>query len=193
MNSLNKKERELLLKLARSAILSELATGGVAIEKPTDVPPRLQEKRGCFVTLHKDGSLRGCIGRIEPTTALISCVEENAINAAFRDPRFEPVTKDEMDAINIEISVLTRPRPVKFQDGDDLKKQLVPGVHGVVLSQGYRRSTFLPQVWAQIPKIEDFLEHLCIKGCMPRSAWRDPRTCVEVYEVECFSERQFLS
>lgn len=193
MNSLNKKEQEILLKLARSSILSGLAMDSAAFEKPTDVPPRLQEKRGCFVTLNKNGSLRGCIGRIEPTSALISCVEENAINAAFRDPRFEPVTKDEMDAVNIEISILTRPRRIIFKDADDLKKQLIPGVHGVILSQGYRRSTFLPQVWEQLPQTEDFLEHLCIKGSMPGSAWRNPRTCVEVYEVECFSEKQLFS
>jgi len=193
MASLEDNHRQVLLKLARSAIWSELLQDKSIIVKPKDIPSSLKEKRGCFVTLHKGGSLRGCIGTIEPTTTLLSCVEENAINAAFRDPRFTPIGRDEIDAIDIEISVLTVPRQIKFRDGEDLKRKIIPGVHGVILSQGYRRSTFLPQVWEQLPQIEDFLEHLCLKGCMTRSAWQEPRTCVQVYEAEYFSEKQLFS
>jgi len=193
MASLEDKDRRILLKLARSAIISELMKDRNIIAKPKDVSPLLKEKRGCFVTLHKGGSLRGCIGTIEPTTALISCVEENAINAAFRDPRFSPIDRDEVDAVDIEISVLTVPREIKHTNREDLKKQIIPGVHGVILSQGYRRSTFLPQVWEQLPQKEDFLEHLCLKGGMSRSAWRELSTRVEVYEAEYFSEKQLFS
>jgi len=192
MVSLEDKDRVVLLKLARSAIISELMKDRSSIVKPRDISPVLKEKRGCFVTLHQGGLLRGCIGTIEPTTSLLSCVEENAINAAFRDPRFSPLARDEIDAVDIEISVLTAPRVLKFIDGEDLKKHLVAGVHGVILSQGYRRSTFLPQVWEQLPQKEAFLEHLCLKGGMPRSAWRESSTRVEVYEAEYFSEKQLF-
>jgi len=189
---LEDKDRAVLLKLARAVITAELLKDKSGIVMPKCVSPLLQEKRGCFVTLHLGGSLRGCIGTIEPTTSLFSCVEENAINAAFRDPRFSPLGKDEIDAVDIEISVLTVPRVLKFIDGEDLKKRLIAGVHGVILSQGYRRSTFLPQVWEQLPQKEEFLEHLCIKGGMSRSAWRDPGLRVEVYEAEYFSEKQLF-
>ena len=192
MVSLEHKDRLVLLKLARAAITSELLGDSSSIVRPKDVSPMLNEKRGCFVTLHKSGSLRGCIGTIEPTTSLISNVEENAINAAFRDPRFSPLARDEIKEIDIEISVLTVPREIKFRNSEDLKKQIIPGVHGVILSLGYRRSTFLPQVWEQLPKKEDFLEHLCLKGGMSRSAWQEPHTRVEVYEAEYFSEKQLF-
>jgi len=185
-------DRVVLLKLVRSVITAELLKDKSGFVKPKCVSPVLQEKRGCFVTLHLGGSLRGCIGTIEPTTSLFSCVEENAINAAFRDPRFSPLGKDEIDAVDIEISVLTVPRVLKFIDCEDLKKRLVAGVHGVILSQGYCRSTFLPQVWEQLPQKEEFLEHLCIKGGMSRSAWREPGLRVEVYEAEYFSEKQLF-
>lgn len=192
MVSLEHKDRLLLLKYARSVITSELLGDRSSTVKPKGISSLLKEKRGCFVTLHKRGSLRGCIGTIEPTTALLSSVEENAINAAFRDPRFSPLERDEINAIDIEISVLTVPREIKFSDSEDLKKQIMPGVHGVILSQGYRRSTFLPQVWEQLPQKEDFLGHLCLKGGLSRSAWREPHTRVEVYEVEYFSEKQLF-
>ncbi|MEW6673819.1 MAG: AmmeMemoRadiSam system protein A [Thermodesulfobacteriota bacterium] len=185
-------DRLVLLKLARSVITSELLGNKSIVVNPKDISPAMRQKSGCFVTLHKEGSLRGCIGTIEPTTSLLSCVEANAINAAFRDPRFSPLSGKELDEIDIEISVLTAPRMLNFKDGDDLKNQLVAGVHGVILSQGYRRATFLPQVWMQLPQKEDFLEHLCLKGCMTPSAWKDPQTRVEVYEVEYFSEKQIL-
>lgn len=189
MAFLEDKDRLFLLKLARMVITSELMKAKRILFRPEDVSPSLREKRGCFVTLHQGECLRGCIGTIEPITPLLSCVEENAINAAFRDPRFSPLKKEELDTVEIEISVLTVPRSVKFKDGDDLKKQIIPNVHGVILSQGYRRSTFLPQVWEQLPQKEDFLEHLCLKGGMSRSAWRELNTRVEVYEAEYFSEK----
>jgi AmmeMemoRadiSam system protein A len=192
MDSLETNDRLILLKLARSTITSIMLKDRSIIFRAEDISSALKEKRGCFVTLHKGGLLRGCIGTIEPNTALISCVEENAVNAAFRDPRFPPVAKDELDAVDIEISVLTIPRLLTFKDGEDLKNQIIPGSHGVILSHGHRRSTFLPQVWEQLPQKEDFLEHLCLKGGMSRSAWRDSSTRVEVYAAEYFSEKQYI-
>lgn len=189
MSSLNPEEKDFLLTLARSAIRASLAKDA-RVARPRQPAEALREKRGCFVTLHKSGALRGCIGVIEPQQSLMAHVEENALNAAFRDPRFPAVTEKELDAIDIEVSVLSPPRPLRFKDSDDLLRQLQPGVHGVILSQGWRRSTFLPQVWEQLPKPEDFLTQLCLKGGMEPDCWRCKETGVQVYEVEKFAENR---
>ena len=187
MPTLSSQERSILLKIARSAIASRLRSD-VTIEKPETVAPTLKEKRGCFVTLHQKGVLRGCIGTIEPITPLIDCVEENALNAAFRDPRFPPLKIEDLDEIEIEVSVLTEPERIEFSDGEDLKNKLKAGIHGVIVSRGIQRATFLPQVWEQLPDKENFLDQLCQKGGMPKKSWKDRKTIVKVYEVEYFSE-----
>lgn len=189
MSTLTDQDKDALLRLARSAISSNLLEG-VTIQRPLRISQAMKEKRGCFVTLHKQGVLRGCIGTIEPVKPLVMLVEENAVNAAFRDPRFPPVDKDELLAIDIEISVLTLPRVLRCEDCEDLKRQLKPGMHGVIISRGNCRATFLPQVWEQLPDKESFLECLCRKGCMDKNAWKDTGTVVEVYEAEYFSEKK---
>ncbi len=180
-------EREFLLKLARSAITSRLKDRQFTIN-PEEVPPSLMEKRGCFVTLHIGKSLRGCIGTILPVDSLYESVRKNALNAAFRDPRFPALTLDELEKVHLEISVLTVPQRLSFTDGEDLKRRLRPNIDGVILSQGGRSSTFLPQVWEQLPDKEEFLEQLCLKGWMSRTCWNDPETEVQVYQAEVFSE-----
>ncbi len=186
MSTLTGEDKDILLKLARSAIDAELINNK-KVERPGDISPALKEKRGCFVTLHKNGMLRGCIGTIEPAKSLVSAVEENALNAAFRDPRFPPLNKDELSFIDIEISVLTIPEILDFKDGEDLKRKLKPGIHGVILSRGWQNATFLPQVWKQLPDKKAFLEHLCQKAGMERACWQDKETIVKVYEAEYFS------
>jgi hypothetical protein len=182
-------DRKALLRLARSAIDAKL-TGGVKVERPPSLNPALEEVCGCFVTLHRRGQLRGCIGSIEPVSPLVECVERNAESAAFHDPRFPPLRQEELSEIDIEISVLSVPSRLVFKDGEDLKRQLKPMVHGVILSRGFNRSTFLPQVWKQLPEKEDFLEHLCLKGGMDHKAWQDPQTKVEVYQAQVFGEEE---
>ena len=118
MSKLTDEDRKVLLKLARTAIETEIKAGS-KISRPEKTTSGLKEKRGCFVTLHKDGILRGCIGTIEPVRSLAFNVEENALNAAFHDPRFPAVEIDEMSDIDIEISVLTVPEKLDFKDGDD--------------------------------------------------------------------------
>ncbi|MDY6950837.1 MAG: AmmeMemoRadiSam system protein A, partial [Thermodesulfobacteriota bacterium] len=181
------KDRRALLRLARSAIEAKLVKGA-KVERPDPLSPALQEVCGCFVTLHKHGRLRGCIGSIEPLSPLVECVESNAKSAAFRDPRFPPLSREELAHIDIEVSVLSVPQRLDFTDGEDLKRQLEPLVHGVILSRGFNRSTFLPQVWKQLPDKEQFLGHLCQKGGMGQQAWQDRETKVEVYEAEVFGE-----
>lgn len=185
--TLSAQERKALLKLARSAIESKLLKGA-KIERPETPSSGLTKKGGCFVTLHKHGRLRGCIGTMEPVSSLVECVESNARNAAFHDPRFPPLGAKELSEIDIEVSILSVPEELPFEDGEDLKRQLEPLVHGVILSRGIHRSTFLPQVWKQLPDKEQFLEHLCLKGGMSPNAWQDPETRVEVYQAEVFGE-----
>jgi AmmeMemoRadiSam system protein A len=149
----------------------------------------LNEKKGCFVTLHKKGELRGCIGTIEPSTSLILAVEDNALNAAFRDPRFPSLKANELPDVELEISVLTRPRVLEYQDVNELKAKLKPGIHGVILSKDWRSATFLPQVWDQLPDPEVFLGHLCQKAGLQDTCWKNKDIIIKVYEVEYFSEK----
>ena len=189
MSDLTDADRNILLVLARTAIEARLR-GEDSANRPEEKSAPLQEKRGCFVTLHKRGMLRGCIGTIEPKTSLIECIEENAINAAFEDPRFPSMTEEELKEIEIEVSVLTQPVILEYTDEDDLKAQLRPGVHGVILSRGWQRATFLPQVWEQLPEVENFLGQLCSKAGMERRCWTDAKTEIRVYEAEYFSEKK---
>lgn len=191
MSDLTDQDRRVLLKLARSVIGSELVKGSKA-ERPQKISPAMAEKRGCFVTLHKKGALRGCIGTIEPIKPLISCVEDNALNAAFGDPRFSRLTESELSEADIEISVLTVPQFLDYKDPDDLKAKLKPGKHGVILSKGWHSATFLPQVWEQLPDKEVFLAHLCQKAGMSASCWQDKDLVVKTYEAEYFSEHELF-
>jgi AmmeMemoRadiSam system protein A len=188
MSPISTEDKRYLLQLARTVILDHLGE-----KTPRPLPdrstPEFLEKRGCFVTLHANNRLRGCIGIIEPVMPLIAAVKEYAVHAGFHDPRFSPVTLREMKQITIEISILTKPVPLKYQHADDLKKQLKPGVHGVILTHGYHRATFLPQVWEQLPETEDFLGHLCQKAGVEKTCWKAAKTAVEVYEVSVFSEK----
>ncbi len=191
MSALTDEDRKSLLILARSVIESEIIAGA-KIKRPETSSPPLEEKRGCFVTLHKNEVLRGCIGTIEPVRSLILNVEENAINAAFKDPRFPPMKRDELSAVDIEISVLTVPEILNFKDGEDLKKKLLPDVHGVILSREWHRAIYLPQVWEQLRDKESFLEHLCLKAGMEGSCWEDTETQVKIYQAEYFSESSLI-
>ncbi|NOY80207.1 MAG: AmmeMemoRadiSam system protein B [Kiritimatiellaeota bacterium] len=184
-------EQKQLLALARTSIEASLA-GRDLPSLPESESGIFSKKHGCFVTLHERGQLRGCIGNIFPVHPLAEAVQKNALSAAFRDPRFNRVRPGEMKDIDIEISVLTLPRELTYKDGEDLKRQLRPGRHGVVISQGiFRRSTYLPQVWEQLPDKDEFLSRLCLKGGMDKSAWKDPKkTTVEVYEAFVFGEEK---
>jgi hypothetical protein len=186
--NLSAAERKFLLDLARKTLASVTAGGGMPEVAEKDVPPKLAEKKACFVTLTEDGVLRGCIGHLTAMEPLHVAVAENARNAALRDPRFLPVKPDEVDKLKIEISVLTEPLPLPFSSPEDLLSKLHPNEDGVLLHIGPRTATFLPQVWAQIPDKVKFLEHLSEKaGCEP-SAWRGKDVSVSIYHVECFEE-----
>ncbi len=179
-------ERQLLLELARQTVTSTATNG--SLPEPKDLPARLQEKHGCFVTLTKSGELRGCIGSLIAQSPLYRAIIDNARNAAARDPRFPPVQRSELEQIRIEISVLTEPKPLAFSSPEDLLQKLKPWEDGVLLQIGPHLATFLPQVWAQLPDKVSFLEHLSQKaGCAPED-WRGKDASVSTYRVECFEE-----
>jgi len=183
-------ERSFLLDLARRTLTNVATNGGLPVLRSDDVPAKLRETKACFVTLTKAGSLRGCIGHIQPQEALYLAVIHNAQGAARHDPRFPPVGADEAGEIKIEISVLTEPQPLRFDSPEDLLARLRPHTDGVLLRIGPRNATFLPQVWSQIPDKVQFLNRLAQKaGCEP-SAWRGKDTAVLTYRVEAFHESE---
>ena len=151
-----------------------------------DVPDALKENRGGFVTLTINNSLRGCIGYIEPIMPLYKAVIENARNAALSDPRFDPVTASELDKICVEVSVLTVPVPLAYNDPDDLLEKLRPNIDGVILSYHGTQSTFLPQVWEQLPDKIQFLQHLSMKAGLAADSWK--KASYKVYQAEHFKE-----
>jgi AmmeMemoRadiSam system protein A len=183
-------DRKLLMSLARKTLTEVVTNGKMPEADTTGLPARLLEKKGCFVTLTENGRLRGCIGHIVPQMPLHLAIMDNARNAAVRDHRFTPVQKDELGKIEIEISVLTEPQPLVFSSPDDLLAKLQPGKDGVVLQIGGNGSTFLPQVWEQIPGKVEFLNALAQKGGSDPGDWRKPGTSVSIYHVEAFKEAE---
>lgn len=150
-----------LLDRARHAIEHEL---GLKNASPED-DPRLASRGATFVTLRlAGGQLRGCIGSVRPQRPLGHDVVFNAVGAATRDPRFDPVATHELNDICVEVSLLSEPQFVEFVDEDHLLRQLRPGIDGLMLFGGCRSATFLPQVWEQLPEPRDFLDALLRKG-----------------------------
>ena len=190
--NLTQKQGQALVALARHAILERVKRSNLldeAINK-TLQDKRLNEKRGTFVTLNKEGELRGCIGTLTATETITDGVKRNALNAALHDQRFPPVSADEIDGLHIEISVLTEPAPLEYSDGMDLISKLRPGVDGVIIRQGAARATFLPQVWDQLPAPEDFLTQLCLKAGLAGETWQNTKIEVLIYQVQYFEEKK---
>ena len=185
---LTPEERLLLLEQARRSL--ELGVCAVPLEplRLEDFPLRLRQHGVTFVTLTIDGKLRGCVGALEAYQPLVEDVREHALAAAFEDYRFAPVRSDELEDISIEISRLTTPQPLDYDNPEDLLKKLNRGIDGVVLKDGLRRATFLPQVWQKLPSPITFLEHLCQKMGAPPDLWRRQILEVLIYQVEEFHE-----
>ena len=183
-------EQHILLDLARSTL--ERVTRG---QSPPgfdldELPPALAENRACFVTLRRrvDGALRGCTGTLVARHPLAQEVVSMTIQTAFSDPRFRPVTESEVNGLHVEISVLTPPQPLEFDDSEDLVNKLRPGIDGVTLRLDNRRATFLPQVWESYPDPRIFLSLLSEKMGRAPDAWRDPHLEVETYQAVSIEE-----
>lgn len=180
-DELNEQQQQILLRLARTTI-KHYVTDCTVPDLPEGDPALLRE-RAVFVTLHKHGQLRGCIGSLEPREPLAAAVRSSAISAATQDPRFPPVTPDEVDDLQIEISVLSPLRRIERPE------DITVGVHGVVVARGMRRGVFLPQVAPEQGWDRDtMLSYLCAhKAGLPPDAWR--RDCeLYVFTTQVFSE-----
>lgn len=181
-------DRQYLLKLARESIARHLRGEEPPPVDPDALPETLRGDGACFITLTKRGELRGCIGSLKARRLLVEDVRENAVAAALHDPRFPPVSTKELDDLHVEVSILSAPQPLSYDDSDDLIAKLRPGVDGVVIESGWNRATFLPQVWDKLPAPHQFLEQLCRKAYLPDDAYRKPGLDVSVYQVEKFKE-----
>lgn len=180
----------ILVRLARQQIEEQL---GLPASQPVTAAelsdPVFQQKKGVFVTLHKRKTLRGCIGSLAAAEELAAGIRRHALNAAFHDHRFAPVSADEVAELHIEVSVLTDPQPLDYTGADQLVERLRPGVDGVICKgQGGESATFLPQVWQQLPMAEQFLAHLCRKAGLADQAWRAGNLTIFTYQVQSFEE-----
>jgi len=186
--NLSPHQGQTLIKLARQTISQKLGHISDKIDPDSLRDLDFQESRGTFVTLTIDGQLRGCIGSLETTKSILEGVRRNAVNAAFRDPRFPKLEAKEFDKIEIEVSILTDPQPLEYRGSQDLLSKLRPHVDGVILSKGSASATFLPQVWEQLPRPEKFLSHLCRKAGLPADEWKKGKLKILTYQVQYFEE-----
>lgn len=173
-----------LLPLARGAIAVRL--GGPA--PPADHAAWLDEPGASFVTLTIGPRLRGCIGTIRACRTLGADVVANAQHAAFDDSRFRPLRANELDAVKVEVSVLTAPQPLRFTSREDLLGQLRPATDGLIVQAAGHRATFLPQVWNQLPEPGAFLAQLLRKAGLGESWWNPGKLVVERYQVHAWAE-----
>ena len=188
---LNEIERIELLRLARLSIDRAVAGQSLPELNLETYPVTFQQNGATFITLTIQGRLRGCIGTLEAYQPLVQDVCEHAVAAAMSDYRFSQVRSEELSEIQIEISRLTTPQLVQFETPEQLISKLRPNIDGVILKDGYRRSTFLPQVWESLPQPEDFLAHLCRKMDASSDCWKQKGIQVFIYQVEKFTELDY--
>ncbi len=177
---------EILLPIARASIAGVF---GQALEADEDAI-WLQEQAACFVTLTQQGQLRGCIGTLEAHRSLLEDIKHNAQAAAFKDSRFSPLTNDELNDTEIEVSLLSPMQALVFSNEQEAQAQLQPGIDGVVFEFGHYRSTFLPQVWQQLPDVEVFMAQLKHKAGLTPDFWED-QVKLSRYTVSKWKECEF--
>ena len=173
-----------LIGIARAVIATELGLANDGAEREA-----LQRSGATFVTLFYGGELRGCIGSLRATRDVALDVRENALAAAFRDPRFPPLTVDEFEATWVEVSLLSPLESARFDTEDELRARLRPGIDGVTLELDEHRATFLPQVWEALPEPREFLAALKHKAGLPAEFW-SPRLNVALYQVTKWKESE---
>lgn len=179
-----------MLKIARNAITHFLDTKQDLELNSSELEDYLLKDRGVFVTITKNSQLRGCIGHLKAIQKLYLDIIDNSINAAFHDPRFPPLSSDELESIDIEISVLSKPKDLKYDGAPDLLEKIQVNTDGVIISKGFYSATFLPQVWDELSKKEDFLTHLCLKAGLNGNEWKNSSLRVQTYNVIKCKERK---
>lgn len=182
MNLFHQKQ---LSEIARTAIACALGLSCKSLPDYEALPADLKVKRATFVTLTIDGRLRGCIGVLEACRPLAKDVAENACAAAFEDPRFPPLTQKEFEKVKIHISVLSPSQEMEFSSEADLLSQIRAGTDGLILQEGFRRGTFLPSVWEELPEKEIFWRHLKLKAGLPSNYWSNTLRVFR-YTADCF-------
>jgi len=182
--SLSYGDQQVCLQVARQSIQHGLEKGCALQIATSDYSEDLRQHAASFVTLHIQGQLRGCIGALEAHQPLINDIAEHAFSAAFQDPRFPGLEKNEYDELEIDISVLGKPEPMNFESEKDLLQQIRPNIDGLMLEFDYNRGTFLPAVWEQLPDKKNFLNHLKAKAGLPQNWWDN---AVKISRYETFS------
>lgn len=180
-------DKNTLLRLARESITYGMMHGTALPVAAQDYSEVLQKHAASFVTLHYNRQLRGCIGSLSAHQALVSDVVQNAFNAAFRDPRFTPLQRDELANVHIHIEVLNPAEPLSFNSEQELIDMLRPGIDGLILREGRQTGTFLPSVWSSLPEPGVFLQQLKRKAGLQPGYWSD-RIAVERYTTTAFEE-----
>jgi len=170
---ISRENRRTRLRLARQSIQHGFECDGPLSVDLSEFPPELTVVRATFVTLEKQGALRGCIGSLTAVRPLVEDIVHNAYAAAFMDPRFPPVDQSELEALEIHLSVLSPSEPMQVASEADLIAQLHPGIDGLIIEDGGRRATFLPSVWESLPQPELFLRHLKQKAGLAPDHWSD--------------------
>lgn len=177
-----------LLGIAKSAILAQFDKSySIDREELFEKHPFLDKDAATFVTLKNKHQLRGCIGSLEAHRKLLDDLIYNAKSAAFSDPRFNPLKSDEFPNLTLEVSVLSEPEILEYDDFDDLLDKLQPNIDGLILKYGAYQGTFLPQVWEQLPKPKDFLDHLSLKAGANPSIYKEHPTIYR-YSVDAIED-----
>lgn len=178
-----------LIKLAKESIKTYFSDKEQEIS--ADIKDKYSDKRGVFVTLHKEGQLRGCIGFTEPVYTLYEGITKAARLAAFEDPRFAPVQQDELESILLEISVLTLPQLIRVNNPSDCLNKIQIGKDGLIIQAGVYSGLLLPQVATEYGwDAETFLRHTCMKAGLSYEAWRDPSHQIYKFQAQIFSEQE---
>jgi len=163
--------KAILLDIARQSIACGLRTGQPLVVDPDAHPPELRERRATFVTLRRASELRGCLGGLVASRPLVADVAHSAFGAAFRDNRFPPIEADELDELEIHVSILSPLEPLAASDEEALLDAIRPGVDGIVVRDGDRQGTFLPAVWENLPEPSAFWLELKRKAGLPLDSW----------------------
>jgi len=184
---ISKEEGQELLRLAKKAV--NVVLDKKELEIDNKIERRFSEKQGCFVTIHKDGELRGCIGFPEPVLPLINAIVQAAQAAAFEDPRFMPLSKAELPKCRFEISVLTKPEEIKVNKPEELIAKVRIGTDGLIIRGAFGSGLLLPQVatewgWGSL----EFLENVCRKAGLDKNAWKERENKIYRFQAQIFCE-----
>ena len=189
LHTMNKKDKEYLLKIARRAIQKYFQDEGIFQVEENELFQSLKEKKGTFVTLWKNNELRGCIGNLESEKPIYQSVIDNCLASALLDPRFTTLKSNELDDIKIEISILSELKKLSnFTNYDSFLKYLNKYKPGLLIKKGAHQATFLPQVWENLNSAQLFISHLCAKAGLEKDEWKKMDLEIYQYNAEVFKE-----